>query len=125
MSQPRKLNGGLQFSLPYPPTINHYYIHSSKRNVIGKKGVAYRNDVYYAVRGKKPAEALTTRLSLTITAIMPDKRKRDLDNIQKAVLDSLQNAGVYVDDSQIDDLRVIRGPIQSPGRLKIEIREFA
>ncbi len=114
----------IKLSLPYPPSINHYYIHASRCNVIGKKGIAYRNKVYYAVKAKRLSEPLTCRLSVTINAIMPDERKRDLDNIQKAVLDSLQNAGVYVDDCQIDELIVKRGPVQKPGRLKIEIREF-
>jgi len=114
----------IKLSIPFPPSLNHYYIHASKQNVIGSKGITYRNDVYYAVRTKKPKEPLTERLSVTIHAIMPDKRKRDLDNILKAALDSLQNAGIYVDDCQIDELSVIRGPVQKPGRLKIEIREF-
>jgi crossover junction endodeoxyribonuclease RusA len=38
----------------------------------------------------------------------PDRRRRDLDNTQKALLDSLQHAGVYRDDSQINDLRITR-----------------
>jgi crossover junction endodeoxyribonuclease RusA len=35
-------------------------------------------------------------------AFPPDRRRRDLDNIQKALLDSLEHAGVYADDNQID-----------------------
>jgi len=115
----------LKLSIPYPPTVNHYWIQTGKRKTIGAKGIAYRNEVYYAVRTKKPAEPLSGRLSVKINATMPDKRRRDLDNILKAALDGLQNAGIYLDDCQIDALEVRRGPVQKPGRLKIEISEFS
>ena len=35
------------------------------------------------------------------------------------------NAGVYVDDNQIDDLRIIRGHVEKPGQLEITIQELA
>jgi len=43
-----------------------------------------------------------------IEAFPPDKRRRDLDNLIKAIQDSLQYAGVYEDDSQIDYLTIKR-----------------
>jgi len=60
------------------------------------------------------------RLSVFIEAFPPDKRKRDLDNVLKSLLDALQHAGVYADDCQIDRLSIIR---KSPlnGIVKIEI----
>lgn len=39
---------------------------------------------------------------------MPDRRRRDLDNMPKALFDGLTHAGVWTDDSQIDDLRIVR-----------------
>ena len=35
----------------------------------------------------------------------PDRRRRDIDNINKAILDVLEQIGVVQDDSQIHDLR--------------------
>lgn len=54
------------------------------------------------------AERLRVELSVT----PPDNRRRDLDNLLKAVLDGLGFAGVYDDDSQIDELLVIRRPVR-------------
>lgn len=61
------------------------------------------------------------RLQVAITASPPDRRRRDLDNILKATLDSLQHAGLYPDDSQIDALFVIRGQIVKGGSLQVEL----
>lgn len=49
------------------------------------------------------------RIAVTIWLHAPDNRTRDLDNYNKGLLDGLKAAGVYNDDEQIDDLRVIRG----------------
>ena len=46
----------------------------------------------------------------------PDRRKRDLDNILKALQDSLQAAGVYKDDCQIDLLTVKRCEVDEEKR---------
>jgi len=50
------------------------------------------------------------RIRMCVEVYPPDKRRRDLDNLMKATADSLQHAQVYPDDSQIDDLRIIRMP---------------
>jgi crossover junction endodeoxyribonuclease RusA len=57
-------------------------------------------------------------------AFPPDRRRRDLDNIQKPVLDALQHAGVYEDDSQIDLLVTRRRDLGVPPRLEVELNEF-
>ena len=63
------------------------------------------------------------RLRVEIEAFPPDKRRRDLDNIFKVLLDSLQHAEVYVDDSQIDYLCVQRMP-ERLGKVLVHIREI-
>jgi len=61
---------------------------------------------------------------VTIKAIAPDKRRRDLDNMLKAVLDALEHAKVYENDSQIDDLRITRLPPEKPGRIIVTVTEI-
>lgn len=68
---------------------------------------------------------IESRLAMTIHLTPPDKRRRDIDNSAKAVLDALMHAGVYRDDSQIDDLHLIRGPVrQNDGGVVVEITEL-
>ena len=51
---------------------------------------------------------MKNRLLVKILASPPDNRKHDLDNILKSLLDSIQHAGVFEDDEQIDGLEIYR-----------------
>jgi crossover junction endodeoxyribonuclease RusA len=57
-------------------------------------------------------------------AFPPDRRRRDLDNIQKPVLDALEHAGVYEDDSQIDLLVTCRREVVPGGRILVMVEKF-
>ena len=56
-----------------------------------------------------------------IVACPPDRRRRDMDNYNKGLLDALTHAGIYPDDSDIDDLRVQRGPICKGGAIVMRL----
>jgi len=63
-------------------------------------------------------------VAVDIEVRMPDKRRRDLDNLPKAVLDGLTHAALWHDDSQIDDLRVWRSD-RMGGCLVVKVRELS
>lgn len=107
-------------TLPFPPSVNHYWRIFNGRAIVSAEGRKYRNKVAERLRR---AYGLSGRLRISILAVMPDKRRRDLDNLLKASLDAMQNAGVYLDDSQIDHIEVARGHIEKPGRLEVLVRE--
>jgi crossover junction endodeoxyribonuclease RusA len=87
--------------------------------LISAAGRQYRKDVADQVLIQRGAKNYAGRLGVLIHAHVPDQRRRDLDNLLKAVLDSLTHAGVWADDSLIDDLQIRRAPIG--GMLKIEV----
>jgi len=64
---------------------------------------------------------MTGRLAVTVDLYPPDKRRRDVDNSAKATLDALAHAGVYEDDSQIDDLHIRRREVVPPGRVVVTV----
>jgi crossover junction endodeoxyribonuclease RusA len=86
--------------------------------LISKRGREYREQVIALVW---PGEPLTTRLAVEMLLYPPDRRRRDIDNTAKALLDALQHAGVYTDDSQIDRLVIERGPLG--GYVEVSIAE--
>lgn len=112
----------LNLHLPWPPSANHYYRRVGNRTLISKPGRIYRQTVVAMVRPRVPVP-MTGRVTMTIYAHPPDRRRRDLDNVQKALLDSLQHAGVYVDDSQIDVLCIHRCNVIPSGCIRVQIIE--
>jgi crossover junction endodeoxyribonuclease RusA len=114
----------VKFELPYPPSLNMLYpsVRSGKRR-LSARGKAYKQSVYYIVKQQK-IEKLSGSIRIIIHACPPDNRRRDLDNIVKIIFDSLGNAGVFNDDSQIDDFRVIRKPKQKDGAVFVELSEI-
>ena len=101
---------GIFLELPWPPTANTYWRRSGNRYFISDKGILFRNQTWYLTRDYRNWFGITARLNVQIIAYPPDKRKRDLDNLFKCVLDSLQYAQVFTDDNQIDSLSIIRMP---------------
>ena len=118
----------MKLTLPYPPSINHYWRHFRGRIVISREGRTFRENVCALLaRGnhggaRKPPSG--GRIALAMDAFPPDRRRRDLDNLQKPLLDALQHAGEYEDDSQIDLLIARRRELASPGRVEVEIDEL-
>lgn len=93
--------------LPHPPSVNHYWRHARGRHYISADGKAYRRQVC-ALVARDGCRALSVPAWVEIAWSPPDRRRRDIDNVLKALLDALGHAGLYVDDSQIHDLRVRR-----------------
>ena len=104
----------LDVELPYPPSTNHYWRQFRGRAIISREGRLYRQRVHDILLAKidRPADG---PLTCTIALRPPDRRRRDLDNTLKPMLDALQHASVYEDDSQIKDLRVFWSGGPLPG----------
>ncbi len=100
----------IKLILPWPPSVNTYWRRNGSVYFISSKGIKYRSDVFFLTKllSTKDSFSKDERLSVFIEAYPPDRRRRDLDNILKSLLDSLQHAGIYADDSQIDQLFIQR-----------------
>ena len=95
----------LILELPFPPSVNHYYrhvvIHGSARTLISAEGRHYREAVALNVATMNGRDPLQGHLEMNIEFYPPDLRRRDLDNLLKALWDAMQKAAVYKDDRQI------------------------
>lgn len=117
-----------RFILPYPPSVNNYWKWAPGGKATGTvhltaSGEQYRQLVAYILKAQNLRLRLTGRLAIEITVETPDKRRRDIDNILKATLDSLVHGGLVLDDEQFDLLMVRRGNPVPGGRLGITITE--
>jgi crossover junction endodeoxyribonuclease RusA len=94
----------VEFELPYPPSVNHYWRMVGRRMVVSREGRRFRERVAatLAALGVRPLDG---PLAVEIELYPPDRRRRDVDNTQKALLDALEKGRAYHDDSQIVDLR--------------------
>lgn len=114
--------GMIKLKLPYPPSVNHYWGQVGNRKFIGKRGKEFREEVYICALNARKV-GLKGRLEVKVYLYPPDKRKRDIDNIFKSLLDALEHAGVYENDSQIDRLCVERLEVVAGGCCVVEIIE--
>lgn len=110
----------LEITLPWPPSVNRYWRSIDGRAIISAEGRAYREAAMFHIQQQKAAKRIAEPIRVVIEAYRPDKRRRDLDNLFKATLDSLAHGGVYNDDAQIQDLRIYWAPTIG-GMLKIKI----
>lgn len=111
--------------LPYPPSVNHYWRTAKGHTFISREGKSYREAVVWKLKGVKPIEG---RVKVVIDVYPPDRRKRDLDNINKALLDAIKHGGVLIDDSQIKDLRLVMhddGGILPGGKVHVALSRIA
>ena len=112
-------------TLPFPVSTNQYYRCVNGRVLISAKGRKYRHLVAQAIVWQNVRCYGTQRLSVSILMYPPDKRRRDLDNFcGKALLDAMQHALIYDDDSQIDELKITRGPPSKDARVEIPLLEI-
>lgn len=104
----------ITITLPYPPSVNHYW----KSRVV-RKGTRFAPSVYVSDVGQNYQRTVKRLLDgvprfvgplrVQILVQPPDGRARDIDNILKCLLDALTKAGVWHDDSQVASLLVVRG----------------
>ncbi|HDR0997883.1 RusA family crossover junction endodeoxyribonuclease [Pasteurella multocida] len=113
----------ITLALPYPPSVNHYWKHTRDgRHYITDKGRVYQSAVFMACMGYLPFKK---PVSIKVQVWLPDKRRRDLDNLWKVLLDSLANAKIIEDDCWqcVPKQSIEAMGIEKGGKLLVRIRE--
>ena len=109
----------VNLQLPWPPSVNTYWRHISLRGkarvLVSKAGREYRVAVQRAVLAARGVAQMAGDVRVSIVAYPPDRRARDVDNLLKAVLDGMQAAGVYLNDTQICTLSITKSRTIHPG----------
>lgn len=115
-------------NLPYPPSVNHVWRHAvrGKHSIVYKSadGKDYTDRVIKIVWMSGRPMFGGARLAITVEVFPPDRRARDLGNLDKVLMDSLQAARVFDDDSQIDDIRYVRREVEKSGKVLVHINQI-
>jgi crossover junction endodeoxyribonuclease RusA len=116
----------LKLILPFPPSINGYWRSPGKGALISARGRTYRVNAIASVweQLKRRPQPITHEIDIHVILYPPSRAKRDLDNFQKALFDSLTHAGVWADDSQIKRMLVEWGDVTCHGKAEVTINEF-
>lgn len=125
----------IEIELPYPPSVNNYK--SVGRTIRTTKGKIYQQrvntnetkmfyyEVWLAIKNlnaiKRIPMPIQSIISIEVYLHPPDKRKRDIDNVLKALIDSLVKGGLLQDDSQINKLLVEKREIVRGGKVILKI----
>ena len=118
----------MQFNLPWPPSVNHYWVRTPKGMTRSEAAKAYLHEAAVALvcqghqaiaAGIQHGPLYAERLRVRVVAHPPDRRRRDLDNLGKAVCDALEHFRLCKNDSQIDDWQIIRGERLNGGKLVV------
>jgi crossover junction endodeoxyribonuclease RusA len=109
--------------LPWPPSVNHYWRRAGSHMHISAEGRRFRADVTAMLFGqlRKPLEG---ELDVEVSLYPPDRRRRDVDNSAKALLDAVQHAGIYQDDTQIGRLLLVRCEVVTGGKAVVRIKKM-
>lgn len=73
-------------TLPRPPSNNRYYRHNRGRTHVSAEGQAYCDNVARIIKNAMLDIGLAMPVKIRIECHMPDRRRRDLDNLQKPLL---------------------------------------
>lgn len=109
-------------NLPFPPSVNTYYRRGAHTTYMSKQGREYKAKVSDYIAESGTPKLGDARVHLEIVLWPKDKRKYDIDNRLKALLDCIESSGVINSDEQVDSINVYRGDgIVSGGQARVLI----
>ena len=85
------------YHLPYPPSTNRLWRITGKRMYRSKKYLEWMGECALALELENRPN-IDYRFNIEIVVGRPDRRRRDLDNLSKPILDCLQHCRIVKDD---------------------------
>lgn len=95
----------LYFKLPLPPSQNNMFINgrAGKGRFISPLYKAWKNEASMCAYLQNKAR-IEGPFAVQINAVRPDKRRRDIDNLIKPLVDLLVSQGFVTDDSEMQQV---------------------
>jgi crossover junction endodeoxyribonuclease RusA len=115
----------LLLNLPFPPSVNTYWGFQGSHRFLTNKAKEFKTNCLKSFLASNHQGFGASRLKVCVELYAPDRRKRDIDNHVKSLLDALCQAGAFDDDSQIDHLTIVRKQIWNGGLCLVCIESIA
>ena len=114
----------IKLELPImPPSVNTLWVNKHRGRYKSKRGKIFENLACGELKKQFRYKPLANSLKVHIRLYFKDKRKRDIDNYNKAILDSMTKI-IYEDDSQIEELNVKKLVGCGFDKVEIEVEEL-
>ncbi len=89
----------IRLTLPYPPSANRLWRAVGGRNIESAEYRKWKASCRWLTVSDGRGPIFKAHYTATITADRPDKRRRDIGNLEKPVSDMLVTLGIVRDDS--------------------------
>ena len=114
----------ITLKLPYPVSVNAYWLASGKRRYISKRGVEFKARVKEIWEASGHEGFGDAKVQLEVELYPRDSRLMDIDNMLKCLGDSLQDAGAFTDDQQVWKITVERKEKIKNGGCQVTISHY-
>lgn len=99
-------------TIPFPPTLNHNIGRRGGRYYQSGEYKSFLTQVGWLWLKAVPRDwSKESRYSVVVELIYNTRRRYDVDNRVKPILDALTHAGTWNDDAQVDEILVVRGEV--------------
>lgn len=112
----------IDIEVPWPPSANNNWRIARGRMVLTPSTINYKKHVSQQAY-TWPRVTFDREIDINILAYPPiGKRKMDIDNILKVLLDSLQGTHLFDDDNKINKITIERKESVRGGKLEINLQ---
>lgn len=117
-------------TMPWPPSVNRIWRATLGRVILSKQARRYKERAAKFLPTGRVAPPLTGRLLVWLTMHPPTELAKggqvwDIANREKMLCDALTAQRVWLDDSQIDALVILRGEPRGAGRVEVTIHTLS
>lgn len=111
----------IKIELPGKPVSTNQIYRSGRGNYyMNKKGKAKKDEYVWKIRKQYKGEVIEDHVLVEIHLYFTDKRRRDVDNYLKLILDAIEGE-IYKDDSQIKRLTIRKHLDQEEAKAEVSV----